>query len=483
MGGEDGMDRMDRRSFLKAVTGAAALAATSQVPRAAAEEPVPTPPSSTGRLTLAAVGDCILTRRVSTSRDPDFLALREILLGTDCAWGNCELVIADSRRVYPMPKGVDPHSMGPPWVADELAAAGIDFVGVANNHVLDFGYDGLALTLEHLDRIGIPHAGAGADLANAARPAYFDSPAGRVGQVNCASTFPGYFAASPAHPYLRGRPGLNPLSLQYSLQVDRDLFKRLKKVEPVVLDLLGLDEFEGMEEMVLGKADPDKGFFMDMPFSAGDRIDILTPPNPGDVTRITEALKVARNSSQVVLATIHAHEARDRLELPDPFVQPFARACVDAGADAFLLAGPHVLRGVEIYKGKPIFYSLGNFFFQHETIEPMPAEAFAAYGLPPDTLDATRIGDRITPYTSQRRFWESFVPVVTYEGREAAAIEIHPIGLGYGRPLYERGIPALARGEDARRILEKVAELSRPYGTRMIIDGEVGRIDPRSTAA
>src|SRR5215210_8913980 len=103
------MGDMDRRSFLKGVTGAAALVATGT--RAARAEEIPAP-APARRLTLAAVGDCILTQKVSSRRDPDFLALMEILRGADCAWGNCELVIADSRKVYPMPKGVDPPSIG-----------------------------------------------------------------------------------------------------------------------------------------------------------------------------------------------------------------------------------------------------------------------------------------------------------------------------------------------------------------------------------
>ena len=465
---------MDRRTFLKGVTGAAALAST-RFPVRAEEPPVPAGPA--GRMTLAAVGDCLLTRRISGVRDPDFLALVEILRGADCTWGNCELVVADARRVYPMPKGADPHSIAPPWVADELAWAGIDLVGVANNHSLDFGYDGLAMTLDNLDRAGIPYAGAGPDLAQAARPSYYDSPAGRIGQVNCASSFAPYFAASPAHPYLRGRPGLNPLQIQYSLQVERDLFQRLKKLEPVLMNLSAGDEYEDMSEVLEGKADSDRGFFGDTPIRAGDRFDLLTPPDPKDLARITEALQIARNSAHLVLASIHAHESRDRLDFADPFVQPFARACVDAGADAFLLAGPHVLRGIEIYKGRPIFYSLGNFFFQHEIIQPLPAELFAAYGLPPDTLDSTRIGARMTTYAGQRRFWESFLPVVAYEGGRLASIDLYPFVLGFGRPLFDRGLPTLAHGEDARRILERLAELSRPYGTRITIDGEVGRVE------
>ena len=51
---------------------------------------------------------------------------------------------------------------------------------------------------------------------------------------------------------------------------------------------------------------------------------------------------------------------------------------VDAGADLFVGHGPHVLRGVEIYKGKPIFYSLGDFIFQNETLLRLPSEELRA---------------------------------------------------------------------------------------------------------
>ena len=121
-------------------------------------------------MTLAAVGDCIVTRKISHRRDPDFLALAELLRGVDCAWGNCELRL---RRLPPGLSGAEGGRSpchGAPWGADELAWMGIDFVGVANNHILDFGNEGMFSTLENLDRVGIAHAGAGADLAAAARP-------------------------------------------------------------------------------------------------------------------------------------------------------------------------------------------------------------------------------------------------------------------------------------------------------------------------
>ncbi len=458
---------MDRREFLKTVAQGAAVAAASRVLPAESAQAA-TPPK---RITLAAVGDCIVTRKVSHLRDPDFLAAVELLRGADCTWGNCELVLANARDVYPAPKGGDPHTIAPPWGADELAFFGIDFVGVANNHILDFGNEGMFATLANLDRVGIPYAGAGPDLAAAAAPGYVDTPAGRVGQVNCASTCPRFFAAGPAHPYLKGRPGLNPVRLDVKTQIDRDLFQRLKKLEGAYNDLQALNELASMME----KVPEDVMYFGGEEIVPGQGIDLLSAANPKDLARVTEAIKIARNNAHLVVASIHAHEARHVLETPDPFLQPFARACIDAGADAFLAAGPHVIRGFEIYKGKPIFYCLSNFLFQYGTNRPTPAEDFAAYGLDPGTLDSSLFERKIF-YAEQKRFWQSFVPRITYEDGKVTEIEIHPISLGFGQPLFERGTPRVARGEEAREILEHIADLSKAYGTTMRIEKGVGKV-------
>lgn len=144
---------MDRRRFLKTMGQAAAVAAASKVAPAGADLP--------DRLTLAAVGDCLISRRISDRKDPEFLEVVELLRGVDCAWGNCELVLADSGKVYPAAKGVDPHAICPPWGADELAWMGIGFAGTANNHILDFGTEGLFQVQQAALRTGYARASPG----------------------------------------------------------------------------------------------------------------------------------------------------------------------------------------------------------------------------------------------------------------------------------------------------------------------------------
>jgi poly-gamma-glutamate capsule biosynthesis protein CapA/YwtB (metallophosphatase superfamily) len=465
---------MDRRTFLKTVSQAAAVAAASRLVPGAAGRP-DAAEALPRKATLVAVGDCLISRHVSGLRDPDFLAVAELLRGADATWGNCELVLADVRELYPAQKGQDPHGIAPPWGADELKWMGIGFVGTANNHILDFGNEGLFATLKNLERVGIPSAGSGANLEEASRFGLFDSSIGRVAQVSCASTFPSYFAASPSHPYLRGRPGLNPLRVDVRIQLPEKTFEAVKAASGTVNELMGLYEFGDMTKDLEAKLPKDTTYLYDTTVAKGDKVDVLSQANPGDVQRITEAIRMARNNARFVIATIHAHEARHKLEIPDPFLPVFAHACIDAGADAFFASGPHVPRGVEIYKGKPVFYSLGNFFFQYETIQPVPPEAFAGMGLDSRSLDPSLFYRKI-PYGTEERFWHSFVPRLTFEGDAVAGVELFPITLGFSEPAHDRGIPRLARGDEARKILEKIATLSKLYGTTLDIDGEVGHI-------
>jgi poly-gamma-glutamate synthesis protein (capsule biosynthesis protein) len=84
-------------------------------------------------------------------------------------------------------------------------------------------------------------------------------------------------------------------------------------------------------------------------------------------TNFMDAAKVARNVvaakllADVVIVSMHAgHEYHD---LPDADQVNFAHAAVDAGADLVVGTHPHVVQPVEVYRGKYIFYSLGNFIF------------------------------------------------------------------------------------------------------------------------
>jgi len=176
--------------------------------------------------------------------------------------------------------------------------------------------------------------------------------------------------------------------------------------------------------------------------------------------------------------SIHDHENGATRDVPAQFLSTFARAMIDAGADAVVGHGPHVLRGIEIYEGKPIFYSLGNFVFEPETVERLPLDDYEAIGADPANgvagLNDVRYDNDRRGYPARRKVWESVVVVARWRNRKLNSIELHPISLGFGEPRTIRGRPALADQELGRKIIEDLRRLSAPFGTRIEYRGGIG---------
>ena len=157
--------------------------------------------------------------------------------------------------------------------------------------------------------------------------------------------------------------------------------------------------------------------------------------------------------------------------MPAQFLVTFARAMVDAGADVFAGHGPHVLRGVEIYKGKPILYSLGDFIFQNETLLRLPSENYETYDLGADAhvadFNDRRYQNDKAGFPADRLIWEAMVAVPRFDGHSLRELALHPITLGFGGSRTARGRPMLAEGALGDKILADVERLSKPFGTRM----------------
>ncbi len=461
---------MDRREFLAATGGAMAAAAVvrPQTMRAATAIVPET-------MTLAATGDCILTRRVSELKDERFRRLAGVIRGADCAYGNCEMVLADPHDGYPMAEGAALSVVSDPKIADELSWFGFDVMGTANNHSLDYGQPGLVSTRRQLARVGIAAAGTGLSLQEAAAPAYVETPGGRVALVNCASTIHPYAIASPARADFKGIPGLNPLRVSYRFQVDRATFEALGRVGTALAPLgpVGNPLLQGRSPNPQVAADHLSLF--GNTFVPGTATDVTTEILPADLQRLTEAVKVARRNARLVIVSIHAHEIYRTLETPDRFLQPFARACIDAGADAFFGAGAHVLWGIEVYRNRPICYGLGDFFFQYQTVRGFASDVYQAFGLDAQTPDPTEASDRIA-LPPGPALWQTVVPVITYGAQGALKMVLHPVTLGVDEPRYQRGTPRMAEGAEAEAIIGRVQKLSRTYGTTVTFGDGVGAV-------
>ncbi len=173
------------------------------VPETAAPETPEVPTPSRRRLRVAAVGDIMLGARAASilaerGYDYPFVHVGRFLREADLAIGNLE---------GPLTEGGEPHPhkpylfrSPPARVVPALAAAGFTLLTLANNHIMDYGVEGLVQTRMALDAVGIRHAGAGHDLLQARAPALVDAGAHRVAVLAYSLTFPEEFWARAERP-------------------------------------------------------------------------------------------------------------------------------------------------------------------------------------------------------------------------------------------------------------------------------------------
>src|SRR5439155_8272128 len=172
------------------------------------------------------------------------------------------------------------------------------------------------------------------------------------------------------------------------------------------------------------------------------------------------------------IVSIHAHEGGNDRTQPADFLLAFAHAMIDAGADLVVGHGPHVVRGIEIYKGKAILYSVGDFMFENETLLRFLAAAYEAIGLGRDAeigdFNEMRSDHDRRGFNADREVWESFVATLHWSGRQLTGLRLYPITLGFGLSMSERGRPKLADPALSKHILENVTTRSAPFGTRIV---------------
>jgi poly-gamma-glutamate synthesis protein (capsule biosynthesis protein) len=429
-----------------------------------------------GDISFALTGDAIITRRLSVYREDPFLELRELIRGATVGFTNLEVLFHEwGPGVIPQEESGGTYMQADPEVAGELAWMGFDMVSRANNHTMDYGVGGMRATTRATEAAGLVHAGAGENLALARKPAYLETPGGRVALISVASTFDDPMMAGPQRKDLRGRPGLSPLRYERIYRVPGE---RLEALTAVAEGLYGDRPWWSPPS-----GDTLRLFGETFVASGGDGYAMETRPHPGDVEAILEQVRDAERQAAWTVVSSHTHEGGTSGQVPAEFLEEFARAAVDAGADVVVGHGPHVLRGIEIYRGRPILYSLGNFIFQNETVEMQPADNYRSYGLPPSALPSDFYDRRNEAsgggFPADAAYWESVLAVPEFRDGRLAEIRLHPVTLGHGHPRPVRGRPMLADGETGRAILEELARLSRPYGTEVRIEDGVGVVDVR----
>ena len=426
------------------------------------------PGTSEAVWSLAATGDSIITRRIiAYESDPAFMKMIRIIREADAAFTNLELSVFRLREFkgYPQAESGGSWLLGSPEVLEDLKWAGFDLFNRANNHTTDYGVEGMMETDRILDSLGLVHAGSGMTLGEASQPQYLETSKGRIALIGLATTFTPMSRASDARPETKGRPGLNALRVERTYQLDAERMAELRRL--VTATGGRLPEKEDAAVRFLGNT-----------FLPGRETKVIEKANAIDEDRILRSIRHAARQADFVIVTSHSHEPSNEALEPPAFLVEFVKKCVDAGADTYIVHGPHQLRGIEVYKGKPIFYSLGNFIFENETNDYMPSDIYESFGLGNTAMAAdlndTRFKGGTVGFPSNPVWFESVVAAPVFRGHRITELKLYPIDLGHKLPRSQRGVPRLADAELGRKIIERVARLSAAFGTRIVFQNGIG---------
>ncbi len=333
--------------------------------------------SSSAKLQVNVLGQALIQHDLRAECWPDFAELAAMMARADLCCTDLETAIHSPSAEAATRDGVFLHAADPS-VLDCLRELSVSLLATANNHVWDLGTGGIVGMLAELDVRAVRHAGAGADLAAAAAPAYRQTANGTVALAAMASGAVRAGAAATAT-----RAGINELRLAADGQ-----------------------------------------------------------PETADLARILGAIAEAAARADVVIACHHNHILEEGGRRTPQWQCEFAHRCIDAGASLYVGHGAPRLHGIEIYRTRPVFYDLGNLIFQTAT-----ADGF---------YDAA--------------VWQSVVAECRFasgrfRGMRLIPLQLNALGVAGPGDLATRGRPSIARGPAADAILDRLAELSRPFGT------------------
>ena len=360
-----------------------------------------------------------------------------------------------------------------PDVLDEILKYGFNCFGFANNHTMDYSYDGLTTTLDEVKGRGVPICGAGMSLAEATAPAYITTPNGTVAVFSITTTCDDAARAGDPGHKIPARPGLNMLRHSETFCVNSEHMAALEEIARVT--------------HVNGRINNSKrgGYTVSKPgifnlgtleFKLSETEGKTSEPNPFDMERMRTAIEKARGSAEYIIVCVHSHEIKGDLdEEPDYFLETFARACIDWGASAVIGSGTHEIKGLELYRGKPIFYSIANFIFHSEKMQELPADYYERYRIDPSLSAAEAVAVRSDNgkrgLETEPKYYRGLLPKLTFEDGELRRIVIQPIELGFRSedPML-KGLPNTADEQVTAEICEVLKTRSREYGTEFTIE-------------
>ena len=345
--------------------------------------------------TVAMVGDIFLQE--SLPQSSDMAAVIDLLKSADFAFGNLETPVSEGGE--PIEKWVNMRMR--PELLGDVMDMGFQVLTLANNHMMDFGEFAFVDTLAHFYKRNLTYVGAGLDIDLA-----WEAKILRKGEIDVAflgasSTLGPLSAAGP------NRAGVAPIHVSESYHVD-------------------------------------PAASMEQPGSAPY---VHTRVWQEDIDRAVAAIDNVLYDVDLIVVAMHWGVPpfwRPRFQdgLADYQIE-VGHALIDAGADVIVGHHPHSLQEVEIYRGKPIFYSLGNFVF-HSNRGPVNdtiVSRNAPYGM-------------LTDLRRNRNWSETIIVLADLDDDDNVSYRLQPVLLD------EAGNPALLRGDEAQAVIERLAAMS-----------------------
>jgi poly-gamma-glutamate synthesis protein (capsule biosynthesis protein) len=379
------------------------------------------PRAQSAGITITLAGQSMIRSDIRETAPAAVPVIQGLLKG-DVMFTNLESAVAEKGETTEEGRGF----LTPPEALDALKTFGFNLLSLSGNHAFDLKVKGIQNTIREADSRKIVHAGTGNNVAEAVAPAYLHTPKGTIALVASASGL-----ITPGGSATASRPGVNELRVE--------------------------------------AGDKENEATVDLPGAPANT------PNAEDSQRILQSIREARQHADIVIVYQHNHvfanhsfatiftEGLPERLAPNDWLRKWTHAEVDAGADIIVMHGAPLLHGVEIYRGRPIFYDLGNFI----------------YNLTP-TLT----------YIDEPMNWESAVAYVQFQGKSLQSVSFRPIALnnvGEGQPdihneyannqfLDTRGLPSPVTGARAGYILQRLADESKPFGTTMEVKGDTAEI-------
>ncbi|MFC2165651.1 CapA family protein [Acidobacteriota bacterium] len=362
-----------------------------------------------GDIIVTAVGDMIFNQEISGYKEPEYQNLYRIMRDAHIAYGNLEMSINEQPD-----KQMGTYDFGREReFAWEVAKIGINMVSLGNNHQLDYGPEGLKDCLKFLRRSGIGYAGAGKNLQEARAP---DKRQIYMTKFALLSNYSAGWKICP--------PKDGPvISTVYA---------------PKVL----LEQKDGSTKAIHA-------------------------PVEDEVKAMEDSIVLAKRHADIVMVHFHVHwvEHARAYGIPDtvpPHQRPVFYRAIDAGADIILGNGPHVLRGIEIYKGKPILYSQGNFIYQWKTPNKIPA---IVYSRDQESLSGYEDIDSSLRGQDPKEEAETYLARFTIRNKKVRRIELIPVILHVTGE--KMGSPKLADNKRGKEIIGLLQKLSEKYKTKI----------------